>query len=58
MHNFNSQRSNMTNHCVEGGKETDDPFAPNFWAPRVNPGTGLPYAATRSRLTRPRGAST
>ena len=33
----------MTNHCVEGGKETDDPFAPNFWAPRVNPGTGMPY---------------
>ncbi len=43
MHNFNSQRRNMTNHCVEGGEETDDPFASNFWAPRVNPGTGLPY---------------
>ena len=27
----------MTNHCVVGGKETDDPFAANFWTPRVNP---------------------
>jgi hypothetical protein len=43
IHNFNSQRKNMTNQCVVGGKETDDPFAPNFWTPRVNPGTGLPY---------------
>ena len=43
IHNFNSQRKNMTNYCVEGGQETDDPFAPNFWAPRINPGTGLPY---------------
>ena len=43
MHNFPGQRKNMTNRCVEGGEETDDPFAPNFWAPRVNPGTGLPY---------------
>ena len=43
MHNFPSQRKNMTNHCVEGGKEGDDPFAANFWAPRVNPGTGVAY---------------
>jgi Zinc carboxypeptidase/Chitobiase/beta-hexosaminidase C-terminal domain len=43
MHNFNSQRRNMTNHCVVGGKETDDPFAANFWAPRVRPDTGAPY---------------
>jgi hypothetical protein len=43
IHNFNSQRRNMTNHCVVGGKETDDPFAPNFWAPRVRPDTGAPY---------------
>jgi hypothetical protein len=43
IHNFNSQRKNMTNQCVVGGKETDDPFAPDFWTPRVNPGTGLPY---------------
>jgi hypothetical protein len=43
IHNFNSQRKNMTNQCVVGGKETDDPFAPDYWTPRVNPGTGLPY---------------
>jgi hypothetical protein len=43
IHNFNSQRRNMTNYCVVGGQETDDPFAPNFWSPRVNPGTGIPY---------------
>ena len=43
MHNFNSQRKTMTNECVEGGGEDDDPAAANFWAPRINPGTGLPY---------------
>jgi hypothetical protein len=43
MHNFNFQRRNMTNYCVAGGQEIDNPFAPNFWAPRINPGTGLPY---------------
>src|SRR5918999_4391827 len=43
IHNFPLQRRNMTNWCVEGGEETDDPFAENFWAPRVNPGTGAPY---------------
>jgi hypothetical protein len=37
MHNFNSQRRNMTNHCVEGGKATDNPNAANFWQPRVAP---------------------
>jgi hypothetical protein len=46
IHNFNSQRRNMTNYCVVGGQATDDPFAPNFWAPRVNPGTGVPYLNT------------
>jgi Zinc carboxypeptidase/Chitobiase/beta-hexosaminidase C-terminal domain len=46
MHNFNMQRRTMTNWCVEGGEETDDPFAANFWAPRINPGTGQPYTAT------------
>ena len=46
MHNFGQQRRNMTNHCVEGGKETDDPFAANFWTPRVNPATGVPYVNT------------
>jgi hypothetical protein len=45
MHNFNFQRRNLTNYCVVGGKETDDPFADNFWTPRVNPGTGEPYTA-------------
>ena len=43
IHNFNSQRRNLTNHCVEGGKETDDPNAANFWTPRINPSTSLPY---------------
>src|SRR5687768_13107810 len=46
IHNFSQQRRTMTNHCVVGGKESDDPFASNFWAPRVNPGTGLPYTNT------------
>ncbi len=45
MHNFSQQRRNMTNHCVEGGKETDDPFAANFWAMRSDPITGVPYFA-------------
>jgi hypothetical protein len=46
MHNFNMQRRNMTNHCVVGGKETDNSNAQNFWRPRVNPGTGEIYTAT------------
>ena len=46
IHNFASQRRNMTNHCVEGGKETDDQNAANFWTPRINPQTGLPYVNT------------
>ena len=36
MHNFNSQRKTMTNWCVVGGLETDDPNAANFWTPRPN----------------------
>ena len=43
MHNFAQQRRNLTNHCVVGGKETDDPFAANFWTPRTAPDTGAPY---------------
>jgi hypothetical protein len=43
MYDFNSQRRNLTNHCVNGGKETDDPFAADFWTPRINPSNGLPY---------------
>ena len=46
MHNFNMQRRNLTNHCVVGGKETDNPNAQNFWRPRVNPATGEVYTAT------------
>ncbi len=45
MHNFPQQRKNLTNHCVEGGKENDDPSAANFWTPRVDPETGEPYTA-------------
>src|ERR687896_1505168 len=45
MYNFNSQRRNMTTHCVVGGKETDDPFAANFWTPRTPPGSTTPYTA-------------
>ena len=46
MYDFASQRKNMTNHCVNGGKVTDDPFAADFWTPRTNPSTGLPYTNT------------
>jgi hypothetical protein len=46
IHNFASQRKNMTNHCVIGGKETDDSAAANFWTPRINPSTNLPYTNT------------
>jgi hypothetical protein len=46
IHNFGQQRKNMTNHCVVGGKTTDDPMAANYWTPRVNPGTGAPYTNT------------
>jgi len=43
IHNFNSQRRSMTNWCVEGGEETDDPGAADFWTPRTNPGDGTAY---------------
>jgi hypothetical protein len=36
----------MTNHCVVGGLESDDPFAANYWTPRINPSNGLPYTNT------------
>ena len=45
MHNFSQQRRNMTNHCVEGGKESDDPFASNFWDARITRRTAEPYTA-------------
>ena len=46
IHNFGQQRKNMTNQCVVGGKTSDDPNAANFWTPRVNPLTGVPYTNT------------
>jgi hypothetical protein len=45
MHNFASQRKNMTNHCVVGGKETDDPSAPDFWQARTPFNSTTPYTA-------------
>ena len=46
MYDFTQQRRNLTNHCVNGGKETDDPLAPGFWTPRTNPQSNLPYTNT------------
>ena len=43
MHNFNSQRKTMTNWCMYGGLETDDPNAGNFWTGRPAPLTGTPF---------------
>jgi hypothetical protein len=37
MHNFSQQRRTMTNWCMFGSLETDDPNAANFWTPRPNP---------------------
>jgi Zinc carboxypeptidase/Chitobiase/beta-hexosaminidase C-terminal domain len=45
IHNFGQQRKNMTNQCVVGGKETDDPFAANFWTARTPFGGTTPYTA-------------
>jgi Zinc carboxypeptidase/Chitobiase/beta-hexosaminidase C-terminal domain len=45
MYNFTQQRRNMTNQCVIGGKETDDPFASDFWTPRTPPNSTTPYTA-------------
>ena len=46
IHNFGQQRKNMTPWCMEGGEETDDPFAADFWAARINPASGLAYTNT------------
>ena len=46
IHNFGQQRRNITNHCVVGGKTSDDPNAASFWTPRVNPSNGQPYTNT------------
>ena len=37
MYNFGQQRRNLTNHCVNGGKQSDNPFAADFWTLRPNP---------------------
>ncbi len=47
LYDFNSQRKNMTAHCVIGGKETDNPNAANFWTPALNPVTGAPVHELR-----------
>ena len=46
MYNFAQQRRNLTNYCVEGGQETDDPLSADFWTPRINPGTAQPFTNT------------
>jgi Zinc carboxypeptidase/Chitobiase/beta-hexosaminidase C-terminal domain len=46
MYDFASQRKNMTARCVNGGQETDDPNAADFWTPALNPVTGVPYTNT------------
>jgi hypothetical protein len=43
MHNSTRQRRTMTNWCMNGGLETDNPNAANFWTPRPNPITGVPF---------------
>jgi zinc carboxypeptidase/chitobiase/beta-hexosaminidase-like protein len=45
IHNFSQQRRNMTNYCVVGGKETDNPTSSRFWTPRTRPDTGEAYTA-------------
>ncbi len=45
MHNFSQQRRTMTNWCMFGSLETDDPNAANFWTPRPNT---LPGGAPQS----------
>ena len=52
MYNFNSQRKTMTNWCMIGGLETDDPNAPNFWTPRPNAlpgGSAQPFNDSAAR---------
>jgi Zinc carboxypeptidase/Chitobiase/beta-hexosaminidase C-terminal domain len=45
IHNFAQQRRNMTNHCVVGGKETDNPSAANFWTAQTPVGGTTPFTA-------------
>jgi Zinc carboxypeptidase/Chitobiase/beta-hexosaminidase C-terminal domain len=52
MYNFNSQRKTMTNWCMIGGLETDDPNASNFWTPRPNAlpgGSAQPFNDSAAR---------
>ena len=52
MYNFNSQRRTMTNWCMIGGLETDDPNAANFWTPRPNAlpgGSAQPFNDSAAR---------
>ena len=52
MYNFNSQRRTMTNWCMIGGLETDDPNAPNYWTPRPNTlpgGSAQPFNDSAAR---------
>ena len=42
MHNFSQQRRNMTNWCMFGGLESDDPSAANFWTVRPGVAGGAP----------------
>ena len=52
MHNFNFQRRTMTNWCMIGGLETDDPNAANFWTPRPNTlpgGSAQPFNDSAAR---------
>lgn len=48
MHNFASQRRNLTNHCMIGGKEGDDTSSPSFGLGATNPVTGATYTTTDS----------
>jgi hypothetical protein len=51
MHNFASQRKNMTNWCVFGSLESDDPSAANFWTtrPGVAGGAAGPFNDSAAR---------
>ena len=48
MYNFSGQRRNLTNYCVNGSFESSDPFAADFWTPRINPGSNPPAPYTNT----------
>ena len=58
MHNFNSQRKTMTNWCVVGGLETDDPNSANFWTTRPNLLPEEPPSRSTTRRPETSGAPT